>query len=203
MPPLDRATYEYIKDRDAQKVQKELLEKITEMRARVYYEGDDPMLMKNNSSAQESASSLEPANNEKQEMSDVDALVRKIEKCEWAMIEANKGVKKLAPVQQYYLQLILAIKTLCENPEITTILLEGKKQDETAAMNLLRQATKDYTEKVGISASQNAHTLLQIKLDQIRQKLEEEINDQSLIMRKGPAAQLNYENAKAANIFSD
>ena len=56
------------------------------------------MLMKNNSSAQESTSSLEPTNNEKKEMSGVDALVRKIEKCEWAMIEANKGVKKLAPV---------------------------------------------------------------------------------------------------------
>jgi hypothetical protein len=68
------------------------------MRARVYYEGDDPMLIKNNSSAQESTSSLEPTNNEKKEMSGVDALVRKIEKCEWAMIEANKGVKKLAPV---------------------------------------------------------------------------------------------------------
>ena len=175
------------------------------MRVRVYYEGDDPMLVKDSqkSGAQESSSSLNDSAQHKQELSDVNTLVRKIEKCEWALIEWNKGVKKLAPVQQYYLTLISAIKTLCENPQMTTILLEGAARDEPVAMNLLRQATQEYTEKVGVSASQKVHSLLQIKLDQIRMKLEEEINDQSLIMRKGPAAELNYENAKAAMIFSD
>lgn len=47
-------------------------------------------------------------------------------------------------MQTYYSSLIAAIKSLCENPNICSILLSNENRlEETTALSLLRDATKD------------------------------------------------------------
>jgi hypothetical protein len=74
----------------------------------------------------------------------LNSLIRKLEMVELAMHDWNNGSKKFDPVQTYYSSLILAVKSLCENENICSILLSNKNRlEETTALSILRDATKD------------------------------------------------------------
>ena len=115
-----------------------------------------------------------------------------MEKLELDMLRCNNGKRKLDPVQIYYSQLITQIKQLCENRNIATILL-GKADlaNQTAAMTILREATRTNNFKKVIAETPKEVSFISAKVEHIRRQLEMELADPTLIMAKGKQAQIS------------
>jgi DNA-binding MltR family transcriptional regulator len=84
-----------MKDQESLSIQQMLMKKIGEMRRQVFR--DSGQLKKRDELENDSGDESDPSDK------DVLTVIRELEKVEWALIEWNKGVKKLDPLQNCYL----------------------------------------------------------------------------------------------------
>ena len=90
-------------------------------------------------------------------------------------------------MQSFYQTQLIAIKQLCDNPDIINLLQSKPDKTQPIALLILREAT-NATQSNNEKTRAEDFAFLQAKVKRIKQVIESELANKAAILRKGAAA---------------